>query len=183
MDLVSRKRSEGRSTIVIALVSAITLFAWGCATEPGLDKGKFSELNRAAQDLKTAIRSGKECELPDTLLQRLVSGTAALKDKTASKAEGDLLSAYSNLMTTYQDGLLLCQSRTLLTNFQFVPKGRIYLTQELDPLVEKYDLPVEKHVYKPTGKYWKSIPADSIKVIWERAEIEIKITENMVNYN
>jgi hypothetical protein len=182
MDLVSRKRSEGR-TIVIALVSAITLFAWGCATEPGLDKGKFAELNRAAQDLKTAIKSGKDCELPDTLLQRLASGTAALKDKTASKAESDLLSAYSNLLTTYKDGLLLCQSRTLLTNFQFVPKGRIYLTQELDPLVEKYDLPVEKHVYKPTGKYWKSIPADSITIIWERAGIEIKITENMVNYN
>jgi len=38
-------------------------------------------------------------------------------------------------------------------------------------------------MYKPTGKYWKSIPADSIKVIWERVEIEIRITENMVNYN
>ena len=159
------------------------LFTAGCIAEPGLDKGKFAELNRAAQDLKAVIKSGKRCEFPDTVLQRLASGTASLKDKTSSKAERDLLLAYSHLLTTYKDGLLLCQSRTLLTDFQFVPKGRIYLTQELDPLVEKYDLPVERHVYKPTGKYWKSIPGDSITVVWERAEVEIKNIENMVNYN
>ena len=179
----SRKRSEGKSVLVITLLWAILLFAAGCITEPGLDKGKFAELNRAAQDLKTAIRSGKGCEAPDTLLQRFTSGTAALKDKTASTAERDLLSAYAHLLTTYQDGLLLCQSRTVLTDFQFVPKGRIYLTQELDPLVEKYDLPVERHVYKPTGTDWKSIPGDSMMVVWERAEFEIKNIENRVNYN
>jgi hypothetical protein len=57
------------------------------------------------------------------------------------------------------------------------------VTQELDPLVEKYDLPVESHVYKPTGKDWKSIPGDSIRVVWERAEFEIKNIENRLNYN
>ncbi len=159
------------------------LFASGCASEPGLDKGKFAELNRAAQDLKTAIRSGKGCEVPDTLLQRLASGTEALKDKTASKAERDLLSAYSHLSAVCKDGLLLCGSRTHLSGFPFVPKGRIYVTQELDPLVEKYDLPTERHLYKPTGKYWKSVSGDSITAIWESAEAEIKNIENMVNYN
>ncbi len=158
-------------------------FAAGCISEPGLDKGKFAELNRAAQDLKTAIRSGKRCEFPDTLQQRLSSGIEALKGKTASKTEFDLLSAYSHLLTTYKDGLLLCQSRTHLTEFEFVPKGRIYVTQQLDPLVEKYDLPTERHLYSPTGKYWRSISGDSITVIWESAEAEIKNIENMVNYN
>ncbi len=148
-----------------------------------MDKGKFAELNRAAQDLKAAIRSGKRCEVPDTVLQRLASGTAALKGKTASKAERDVLSAYSDLLTIYQEGLLLCQSRTLLSSFQFVPKGRIYVSQELDPLVEKYDLPTERHLYEPTGKYWRSIPGDSITVIWQSAEVKIKNIETMVNYN
>lgn len=173
-------RQGGR---IIPLVSAILLCASGCVTEPGLDKGKFSELNRAAQDLKTAIRSGARCDLPDTLRQRLDSGTAALKDKTASKAERDLLSAYTRLLAVYQDGLLLCRSRTQLSDFQFVPKGRIYVTQELDPLVEKYDLATERHLYGPTGKYWRSIPVDSIAVIWESAEAEIHTIETMVKYN
>jgi hypothetical protein len=168
---------------VLALVSAITLFAWGCTTEPGLDKGKFAALYRAAQDLKTAMGSGKCAEVPDTVLQRLAHGTSALKDKTASKAERDLLSAYSHLLATCQDGLLLCRSRTHLTGFPFVPKGRIYVTQELDPIVEKYDLATERHLYGPTGTYWRSISADSIAVIWKRAEAEIKNIENMTNYN
>lgn len=172
-----------QSVTIITLLGAILFFAAGCTAEPGLDKGKFAELNRAMLDLKAAIKSGKACELPDTLLQRFVSGTAALQDKTASTAERDLLAAYAHLLTTYQDGLLLCRSQTILTGFEFVPKGRMYVTQELDPLVEKYDLPVERHVYKPTGKYWKSIPGDSVRVVWEQAAFEIKNIENRENYN
>jgi hypothetical protein len=172
-----------QDSIAIILLSAVMLFASGCVAEPGLDKGKFSELNRAAQDLKTAIRSGRGCEVPDTMLQRLASETAALKDGTASKTERDLLSAYSHLLAIAEDGLLLCQSRTHLTNFEFVPKGRIYVTQELDLIVEKYDLPTERHLYRPTGTYWRSISGNSITVVWESAEDEIRNIENMVKYN
>jgi hypothetical protein len=175
-----RVRKDGLTIIVLA---SIMLFGPGCVSEPGMDKVKFSELNHAAQDLKLSLASGKPCDAPDTLLQRLASGTAALTNKTASKEERDLLAAYSRLLTTYKDGLLLCQYRTHLSQFQFVPKGRIYVVQELDPLVEKYGLPTESHVYKPTGVYWRSISGDSIQVIWEHAEIQIKNIENMVNYN
>ncbi len=172
-----------QNSMVILLLSSIMLFCSGCISEPGLDKGKFSELNRAAQDLKASLASGKPCDEPGTLLQRLAAGIAALKNKTASKAERDLLGAYSRLLTTYKDGLLLCQYRNRLAQFQFVPKGRVYVVQELDPLVEKYGLTTESHVYRPTGVYWRSIDGDSLKVIWESAEIQIKNIENMVNYN
>jgi len=169
--------------VVIILLSAIMLFGPGCVSEPGIDKEKFSELNLIAQDLKTAITSGKPCDVPDTLIQRLASETAALKNRTASKGERDLIEAYSHLLTTYKDGLLLCQYQTPLSQFQFVPKGRIYVFQELDPVIQKYGLSTESHLYKPTGVYWRSIDGDSIKVIWESAEFQIKNIENMVNYN
>ncbi len=116
-------------------------------------------------------------------MQKFDTGVSALKNKTASKAEQDVAEAYSRLLTTYKDGLLLCQSQTRLNNFQFVPKGRIYVFQDLDPLVEKYDLSTESHVYKPTGVRWRSIPVDSIKVIWKSAENQLRNIENMVNYN
>jgi len=169
--------------IVILLFSVIILFISGCVSEPGIDKGKFLELNRTVEDLKTAITSGNPCNVPDTLQRRLASGIAALKDKAASKGERDLVAAYSHLLTAYKDGLLLCQSRTMLSNFQFVPQGRIYVSQELDPLVEKYGLSTERHIYRPTGQYWRSIDGDSIKVIWESVQIQIKNIENMMNYN
>jgi hypothetical protein len=153
-----------------------------CAWESGLDKGKFAELDLAVQDLKAALGSGGPCGIPDAVLQRLASGTAALKDKTASKAERDLLAACANLVTICRDGQLICRSRTHLAGFEFVPKGRIYVTQDLDPLVEKYGLATESHVYKPTGAHWKSISADSIGVVWEKAATLIRNIEVMVKY-
>lgn len=166
------------------LLSLTVLFLiTACQTEPGLDKRKFADLNLASQDLKTAIRAGKACDAAEGVLQRLSSGAAAIQGKTASKAERDLLSAYSHLLAVSRDGLLLCQSRNLLSGFPFVPQGHIYVSQELDAIVERYDLPTEKHLYKPTGKYWKSISTDSLSVVWESAEAEIRHIENMVKYS
>lgn len=169
--------------MVVLWLPVIMLLASGCISEPGIDKEKFAELDRTAQDLKTIIRSDKTCDVPDTLLQRLASGIAAVKDKAASKADRDLITSYANLLATYRDGLLLCQRRTHLSVFPFVPKGRIYVSQELDPLVERYGLSTERHVYKPTGQYWRSVGEDSIKVIWENAETQTKNIENTLRYN
>ncbi len=179
----AKKGRMKQNFAAILLLSTIVVFCAGCAAEPGIDKGKFSELNRTALDLQASLTSGKPCAMPDTLLQRLDSGTAALKNGTTSEGERDLLAAYVNLLTTYKDGLLLCKYRTHLSQFQFVPRGRIYVFQELDPLVQKYDLSTESHLYRPTGLNWRSIDGNSIKVIWKSAEFQIKIIENMFNYS
>jgi hypothetical protein len=164
-------------------VSTVLLLTAACMNEQTLDKGKFADLNRARQDLETAIRAGKACDAAESVLQRLSLGTTALQGRIASKAERDLLSAYSHLTAVSRDGLLLCRSRSLLSGFPFVPQGRIYVSQELDPVVERYDLPTEKHLYAPTGKYWKSVSADSLSVVWESAEAEIRHIETMMKYS
>lgn len=168
---------------VITLVAVLLLLAAGCTTDPGLDKTKFAELDRAKEDLKAALGSGERCEVPDSVLERLGAGTAALAGRTASKAERDLLAAYADLVAISRDAQLLCRSRTHLTGFRFVPKGRIYVTQELDPVVERYGLPVERHVYEPTGASWRSISADSIGMLWERAATRMKSIEVMQKYS
>jgi len=168
---------------ILFLFSATLVFAAGCPSEPGLDKGKLAELDRAAQDLKAALGSGDPCAIPDGIIQKLDGGIADLKDRTASKAEADLLTAFVNLLAISRDGQLICRSRTHLTRFAFVPKGRIYVTQDLDPIVEKYGLPTEQHIYKPTGAHWKSIPVDSIRLIWEKAAAKIKNIEVMLKYS
>jgi hypothetical protein len=167
----------------VIIVSVLLVFVSACVSEPGIDKGKFSELNQTVHALQTVIKSDKPCAVPKTLLQKLSTETAALEDKMVSKGEKDLLAAYAHLLTTYQDGLLLCEYQAQMNRFQFVPKGRIYVFQELDPLVEKYGFSTERHVYPPTGVHWKSISGDSILVIWESAGIQTKYIENMVNYN
>ena len=166
----------------IAVVSMLVVLLAGCVSEPGLDKGKFADLDRAARELMAALGSGDPCAVPDGVLQKLDAGTAALQGKTASKAEADLLAAYANLLAISRDGQALCRSRTHLTRFTFVPKGLIYVTQDLDPIVERYGLLTEKHVYPPTGAHWKSISADSIQVIWEKAAAKIRNIEVMLKY-
>ena len=166
----------------MALLAALILFVAGCSTEPVLDKGKFTELARAARDLKTALGSGEPCAVPDRVLEELEAELAVLKGRTASKPETDLLAAYANLLAISRDGQLICRSRTHLTRFEFVPRGRIYVTQDLDPIVERYGLPTEQHVYKPTGARWKSISADSILMIWEKAAAKIQNIEVMLKY-
>lgn len=168
--------------IIVILVSIIALACQGCESEPGIDKAKLSELNRTVQELKTFITSGKPCEAPDTLLQQLASGTAALQDKKASQEKRDLITGYARLLATYKDGLLLCRRQTQSAQLPIVSKGSIYVFQDVDPLVEKYGFPTESHLYKPTGVYWKSISGDSINVIWKNAEFQIKYIENIVNY-
>ncbi len=179
---LARRRDMKQKGIGVLLALAITLFFFGCVPEPGIDKGKLSEFNRTAQELKSAIASGKPCDVQDSVLQGLVSGTAALKDKATTKEERDLIAAYSNLAAIYRDGLLLCRSQSNLSEFPFVPKGRIYVFQELDPIVEKYGLPTERHVFKQTGQSWRSISTDSIKVVWESAQAQIKNIDIMMNY-
>ena len=167
---------------LLVLLTAL-LFISACVSEPEFDRTKFAELSQTAQELKAAISSGTPCELPDTLLQRLSSGITAIKGKAKSKKELDLISAYSYLLTTCKDGLLLCRSRNQFANLNLIPKGRIYVSQELDPLVERFDLPTEKHLYKHTGQYMRSIDGNSIGVIWESTRTQIKNIENMMNYN
>jgi len=167
----------------IIVISGLLLANSGCMNEPRLNKAKFADLDRTGKELKAAFSAGDGCEVPDAVLQRLDSGTEALKDKTASKAERDLLAAYVNLAAMSRDALLLCRSRGQLANFQFVPKGRIYVSQELDPVIERYDLAVERHLFKPTGAYLKSISSDSIKLIWDKADALLNSIEVMLKYS
>ncbi len=170
------------STVMLVLLASL-LFISSCVSEPEFDKSKFTEINRTVQNLKAALSSDNPCNLPDSLLERFSSGIAAVKGKVKSKKEHDLIIAYSYLLTTCKDGLLLCRSRNQFANLDMFPKGRIYLSQELDPLVERYDLPTEKHLYKKTGQYMRSVDGNSIGVIWESARTQIKNIENILNYN
>ncbi len=172
-----------RDRAVVLLFSALLLFASACAWEPDIDKNKFAELDRTARDMGTVIASSDPCDARDDLGQRLAAGIASVRDKAATKAERDLVAAYARLLITYRDGLLLCRSRTHMSNFDFFPKGRIYVTQDLDPLVRKYDLPVEKHVFKGTGQYMRSIDGNSVLVVWDRARNQIRNIETTLKYN
>ncbi len=168
-----------RSSLVAIL--SLFIFCFAC-TAYEFDKKKFENVNHAAQAVRDSVKAGANIRHLDDLLQKLSSEIAALKDRVKSEKEVDLLKDYSNLLAIYRDGLILWKYKTEFTRYGFVPKGLIYVGQDVESIVEKYRLPTESHIFKPTKQSWKSIPESSIQIIWMNANSQLKIIDNILNY-
>ena len=166
----------------LAVLLAIFFLNGACSFEPGFDKGKFAKLKVAAQAVKTSIATGESYQQVTGRVQQLAAEIAALKDKVPTQKEKELLDAYSDLLANYRDGLVLWKYKLDFAFFDSVLKGRIYVGQDVEPIVIKYRFPTESHLYEPTGQYWKSIPGDSIQIIWSYADSQLKTIENITNY-
>lgn len=172
-----------RTRLIILACSAAACIHYGCIAEQGIDKSTFASLDRTSQALRSALTTSRPCDVPRALQDELANGIVAVGDRAKTKAERDLMAAYAQVLATYRDGLLLCGSRGHLAQMRLIPKGRIFVTQELDPIIRKYGLPSEKHVYKPTGQHMESLDGNAIEVIWDRARAQIKIAENILHYH
>ena len=143
---------------------------------------KFKKIDQTAQELKTSLAQGTSYQHFGELLQNLSAEIAAVKNKTLSKKEMELLNAYSVLAGVYHDGYILWKYKIEFAPFGIVPEGRIYVSQDVDPIAFKYNLPTESHLYKPTQQYWKSISEDSIQIIWNNADLQYKIIKGFSQY-
>ncbi len=172
------KRQSG----ILILLVMVALFSAACSEAPGIHKEKFAKLAQAAHEVKASLAAGASCRQVDESLQRLSSEIGAVKNTLTSEREKNLLAAYSDLSTIYQDGLLLWKYKIRFARFAFVPKGRIYVGQDVEPIVMKYHFTTESHLYHSTQQYWKSIAEDSIRIIWDNADSQFKVIENITNY-
>jgi len=160
---------------ILALLLMIVFITVACSSEQEINRAKFKKLEQAAQELKTSLAEETSYQHFGELLQKLSAEIAAVKAKTLSKKEMELLQAYSVLAGVYQDGYILWKYKLEFAPFGIVPEGRIYVSQDVDPIAFKYNLPTESHLYKPTQQYWKSISEDSIQIIWNNADLQYKI--------
>jgi hypothetical protein len=156
-------------------------FAGACTFEPDMDRGKFKRVSGAAQAVKASLAAGASYEQFGRSLESLSGEITTLKGKAATRKEKDLLKAYTTLAEVYQDGHTLWRVKLEFAPFGIVPDGRIYVSQDVEPIVFKYSFAVETHLYQPTGKYWKSISEDSIQIIWSNADSQLKIIEEIAN--
>lgn len=146
------------------------------------DRNRFDRVNSTVQTLQHSISSGKDYPQLGALIQQLSSEIETLNVSVTSRKERDLVQEYSELLKMYQDGFLLCKYRTEFSSHNFVPKGRIYVGQDVEPIVVKYRLPIETHIFEPTQKIWKSVAEDSIRIIWNNADAQVKIIDSILNY-
>jgi outer membrane murein-binding lipoprotein Lpp len=160
-----------RRKFVIGALFIVLLLA-GCSQE--IDKKKFESVNRAARSVKQSLAAGANYERFGDLLQELSAQITALNGKVQRGKEQQLLKEYSELLTIYRDGLILWKYRIEASRYDFIPRGLIYVGQDVEPIVEKYRIPTESHMYGPTHQSWKSIPGDSIQSIWMNANSQLE---------
>ncbi len=139
-------------------------------------------MSAEAEALKASLSAGATYQQFSGDLKKFSADIALLRGKVVTRDEKDLLDAYADLLAIYKDGLVLWRYKLEFAPFGFVPKGSIYVGQDVDPIVVKYRFVPESHMYQPTKQYWKSIPDDSIQIIWSNADSQLKIIENMMRY-
>jgi hypothetical protein len=165
----------------LALLVTVIIFAGGCSVEQGVDREKFKKVSAAARAVESGLASGSSYQRFGELLQDLSLEISALKGSAASGKEQELLRAYEVLLGVYQDGHTLWKYKLEFAPFGFVPPGRIYVSQDVDPIAFKYNFPTESHLYAPTHQYWKSISEDSLRIIWSNADAQLRIIEGIVH--
>jgi len=166
---------------ILFVLLSLSIFCFACMSHD-FDKKRFENVNRAAHAVKDSVKAGADIQQFENLLQELSAEILALKDKVKSEKEKELLKDYSNLLAIYYDGFTLWKYKNEFTRYGFVPKGLIYVGQDVEPIVERYNLKTESHIFNSTKQLWKSIPESSIQIIWMNADSQMKIIDNILNY-
>ena len=164
----------------ILLGAFIIFFACvSCTSE--FDRDKFGQAEHITQEIQRSITSGAEYQQFSQLVDQLSSEVFVLKTKARSDKERELLKDYSDLLAIYRDGLLLLKYKMEFSKHSFVPRGLIYVGQDIEPIVEKYKLETKDHIFQATQQAWKSIPEDSINTVWFNAGVQFRRINNFSN--
>lgn len=159
--------------LTVRLAITVLLGAALLACSSGIDQRKFDSAAKAARSVQASIDRMDNYEQFGKVFDQFANEVIQLRGRVATDREQQLFRAYSDLLATYQDGYQLWEYKVESTLYPWVPEGRIYLEPKIKQLALKYHLPVESHVVELTGHAWKSVPADSLKIIWERARVQL----------
>jgi hypothetical protein len=180
--LVYQRERMRKYSYLLSVIFIVGLLNGACSSEFGIDKGKFSHLYNSAQGIKALINAGASYQQVEARTQTFSGEIDALKDHATNRRERDLIKAYDDLLAIYKDGLLLWKYKLEFPQFDPRLKGRIYVAQDVEPIVLKYRFETDTHVYKPTGQSWKSIDENSIQKIWENANFQLQAIHNITHY-
>lgn len=162
---------------LIFLLGALLFFQ---ACQPDMDKKAFERLEQTAVSLNASLHAGMTYDQFEEGLHRFSAEITTIENRAKSRKDREMVKAFADLLTIYRDGLTLWRYKLEFTPFDFVPKGRIYVGQDVEPIVSKYNLTTETHLYEPTEKHWRSVSEESIGFIWGNADSQLQIIKNLL---
>lgn len=149
----------------ILIVSIGFILLVGCT--PKIDQNKYENLHRAAKTIEAATAVGVNYQKFGELLQNLSAEFSIANDKAKSDTEKELLKEYLDVLMTYQESATIWKKKITSTRYDWIPSGQVLVESELRPIISKYSLPTESHIF--TGIKFETISENSIQVIWGKA--------------
>jgi hypothetical protein len=158
-----------RSVVTIRsfLFASAFLLLSGCA--PRVDHADFEQLYRSGKAISSATEVGLNYSSFSDLVQKLASEVSIAKDSANNQPEKNMTDAYQEALTAYRDSLVVWKNEIDGAGYDWIPKGEIYVEDELRPIIAKYALATQERSIEITGHRFETIPEASIQVIWARA--------------
>jgi len=86
---------------------------------------------------------------------------------------------YQEALTSYQDSLTVWKNSIDGASYDWIPRGEIYVEDELKPLVTKYSLQTQPRSIEITGHKFETIPESAIQQIWTKADKSLEEATNI----
>ncbi|HET6515144.1 MAG TPA: hypothetical protein VFG09_08290, partial [Thermodesulfovibrionales bacterium] len=115
---------------LIFLLGALLFFQ---ACQPDMDKKAFERLEQTAVSLNASLHAGMTYDQFEEGLHRFSAEITTIENRAKSRKDREMVKAFADLLTIYRDGLTLWRYKLEFTPFDFVPKGRIYVGQDVEP--------------------------------------------------
>lgn len=140
------------------------------ACSSGIDRSKFTDMKKDAAAIARALDSMANYGEFEKLVGELAQHVEEARPKMATEREKTLFNEYHELLIRYQDAAVFWKYKVGSYQYDWIPKGRVYVDAELRTVVAKYGFRTEQHFIQLTNHNWESVSADDLKVILEKAK-------------
>jgi hypothetical protein len=165
----------GLIIILIGLVTFLftrsnTLTPYRALFNQGIDVAKFDPLVRAASKVKASTGVGLTFIQFGQYLQEYATEVMIIKDKVGNDKEKEILDYFSNALEIYNDSKAIWNAKNndpvsskILYEYG-IASANIEITDEISPIVQKYNLTVKELSFD-----YKTISETSIQELWGTA--------------
>ena len=150
---------------LMALCGAVLLLI-SCSS--GIDKAKFADLRKDADAIVKDLDQKADYLTYEEHILSLSSHLLTAEQMMSTPQEKSLAARYRAFLTVCQDALLFWNYRAESSLYPWVPKGRVYVGDDLKPVVLKYAIPMQQHYLQLTDRRWESAPAESLDLIFRK---------------
>jgi hypothetical protein len=167
---------RARRYIAVIALGALFSFLAGCYQS----QSKFENLYRATKAIKGAIAVGVSLNRLSELLQNASTEVLIAQDVAKSENERKLADAYRDTLLIYAESTTIWKKQIEDARYDWIPKGEVYVTSEVAPIVAKYALPTSSRKTPYVNREFQTIEGEkSLQALWIKAGEKAAIADKL----